>query len=116
MSKGGYDGSYGFSAEVCGRSGLNSLILRRVCFLSIFHFTRGTLQLKRKQDLKYDHDLEADVRAWIEETGIKLGDDFQKSLKSGVKLCKYAITWIMPSRDSDVFVAPKLFCNNRVHL
>lgn len=61
MSKGpASDGSYGFSAE-----------------------------LKRKQDLKYDHDLEMEIREWMEELlGKKIGDDFHKALKSGVKLCK----------------------------
>jgi len=59
MSK-GYNGSYGLSAE-----------------------------LKRKQDLKYDHDLEAELREWMEEKlGKPLGDDFHKALKSGVKLCR----------------------------
>lgn len=56
----GYDGSYGFSAD-----------------------------LKRKQDLKYDRDLEAELQEWIEETlGNSLGDDFHAALKSGIKLCK----------------------------
>ena len=57
------------------------------------HFTHAPpvlVQLKRKQDLKYDHDLEAELREWMEEKlGKPIGDDFQKALKSGVKLCRY---------------------------
>ena len=50
----------------------------------------GFMQLKRKQDAKYDHELEEDLREWIQEIlGTTLDADFQKALKSGVKLCKY---------------------------
>jgi hypothetical protein len=39
--------------------------------------------------LKYDHDLEAELRKWIGEVlGNPLGDDFHETLKSGVVLCR----------------------------
>jgi len=59
-SKKSTDGSYGLSAE-----------------------------LKRKQDAKYDHGLEAAIREWVEDTlGKKLKGSFHEALKSGVQICR----------------------------
>ncbi|MGH0182181.1 UNVERIFIED_CONTAM: hypothetical protein FKN15_008672 [Acipenser sinensis] len=38
---------------------------------------------------KYDAQKEEELRVWIEDvTGKRIGDDFQKSLKSGTILCE----------------------------
>jgi len=44
--------------------------------------------LKAKQDAKYDSQIEAETRAWVEAvTGEKI-NNFHDELKDGVTLCK----------------------------
>eukprot|EP00052_Salpingoeca_macrocollata_P000714 m.21922 g.21922 ORF g.21922 m.21922 type:complete len:186 (+) comp10802_c0_seq1:1382-1939(+) len=46
-------------------------------------------EVKRKQEAKYDPELEGQARMWLEAlTGMAIGEDFHEGLKDGVILCK----------------------------
>ncbi|XP_029970051.1 calponin-2 [Salarias fasciatus] len=62
--------------------------------MSTSQFNKGplyglTAEVKNKIAQKYDVQKEEELRLWIEEiTGLSIGPDFQKGLKSGVILCE----------------------------
>lgn len=54
-------------------------------------------ELKAKQNAKYDYQMEAELRAWIQAvTGVRMDGDFQEALKSGVVLCQCVPSACLP--------------------
>ena len=111
MSKGGYDGSDGFSAEVrCILRRMNYCILRRIyafflffivpvvlCSLSASKTSSATMTWK--QTWGHGSKKLALRLGMISKNHSNLGSSFASMTSA--------------HRDTDVFVTPKLFCNNR---